>query len=63
MEQNDGIASITDNGSGFGFQCRNVPQKAIGKMCNEGERPKARKVLNVENLIADLDEMCSSVLI
>lgn len=24
-------------------------------MCNEGERPKARKVLSVENLIADLD--------
>ena len=41
--------------SGFGFPCRNVPKKAIRKMCNEGERPKARKVLSVENLIADLD--------
>ena len=49
--------------SGFGFPCRNVLKKAIRKMCKGGERPKGRKILCVDNLIADLDEMCSSVLI
>lgn len=53
-----------DNGLGIWIPMSECPNEGdFRNMCKGGERPKARKVLSVENFFADLDEMCSSALI
>lgn len=62
MEQIDGIASITDDGLGVWIPMSECPKEGDSQDVQRRKDRKARKVLRLENPIADLDEMCSNVL-